>query len=296
MFRLAEPRRWLRAARTGAAGRNRERRGSPGRDRGVPRGGPAGSAGPVRRVRGRHVVGCGLPQRGVLRLVRRRRDTRAVLVAYAEFESVLVLRTEDNVTVESLQRNESPTHAPVHELPRPAAGLAGRGERLAGRSGPGRRVAAGCPRPVRRPQAARLRPADTLGLGEFWVAVRDRQRGRRAHPDPVRYRDVACGRMPITVTNGYLSVALASPGLLCTRSDEARRELTRRLARAANRNGPRSIALRGPLFGTVQEFSRRPGSGCCSAAPPRSRPGPRWTGRCRRRTGPGSGWSGRSAR
>jgi len=151
--------------------------------------------------------------------------THAVLVACGENESALVYRDGGILTVDSLRPNESPTHALLREFPdHPPAKLDAVNVRLADLD-PDNAWSAD----VRARDDSRklgfYAGQDTVGLGELWVAVRDRHRTRRVCPSPVRYRDTRSGRMLVSSADGYGSVAPAGKELLRARLEQAYRDL-----------------------------------------------------------------------
>ena len=83
-----------------------------------------------------------------------------------------------------------------------------------------RRDAAGDDSVVRQ-----LAAQEPTGLGELYVAVRDRLARRRTTTEPVRYRDTAQGRVLVRLTEDYLSLAPANDQLLAGRLREAHQEL-----------------------------------------------------------------------
>jgi hypothetical protein len=63
------------------------------------------------------------------------------------------------------------------------------------------------------------------GLGELHVGVRDSLDRRRTTTEPVRYRDDRRVRVLVNVTDEYLTIAPAGPGLLADRLRAAHRDL-----------------------------------------------------------------------
>lgn len=73
----------------------------------------------------------------------------------------------------------------------------------------------------------RLTEEPIIGQGELYVGIRD-YRGEYTSTvdDPIRYEDRASGRVMVTLSRGYLSVAPATKRLLLDRLNEAHRGLT----------------------------------------------------------------------
>lgn len=64
-----------------------------------------------------------------------------------------------------------------------------------------------------------------IGQGELYVGTLDRLGRRRITRNPIRYHDIASGRILITLVAGYVSVAPATKALLVTNLNRAHREL-----------------------------------------------------------------------
>ena len=147
----------------------------------------------------------------------------SVLVVVGPSESVLVARSGDDLSLVCLRDNESASHAFVRQLPEyPAARADSLNVRLADLGGQedSGRLGQQDARKVRL-----LSEQRAVGMGELWVAARDRRGTRRTCAQPVRYLDLATGRILLTITDGYVSIAPASRELLRTRITEAMRAI-----------------------------------------------------------------------
>lgn len=157
---------------------------------------------------------------------------RAVLVAALGKEAVVVVRAGDAVTLTSMS-NRSLPETLVSYLPRvrparvPAANV-----RLAEldvvRDDTG--VVLVDPSPGTQHDAAlvqMLRGQAAIGMGELYVATRDRWGHRAVLADPILYRDSRVGRILVRYAGDYLSIAPATSALLVQRLHEAYRDLAR---------------------------------------------------------------------
>lgn len=156
---------------------------------------------------------------------------RAVVVAALGEEAVVVVRAGDAVTVSS-RGNGSLPETLVSLLPRARpARVEATTIRLAeldvvDDAAP---VVLQDPLPAADREVALLgilRSQAATGMGELYVAVRDRWGHRVVVADPILYRDSRAGRIVLRYAGAYLSIAAATPELLARRLEEARRDLT----------------------------------------------------------------------
>lgn len=146
-----------------------------------------------------------------------RQRTYSTLVAASGGEALVAYRDGDRVELRGLVPNESLSMALMRQLPdRPAARVDALNVRLDGgdRTEDARKL-------------ARLAQSTLVGQGEVYVGLRDRQRRYRANTDnPIRFHDYhRIGRVLLTMSPGYVSVAPCSKAVLHRRVEEIHRDL-----------------------------------------------------------------------
>lgn len=147
-----------------------------------------------------------------------RKRTYSTLVASSGGGALVAYRDGDRVELRGLESNESLSMALMRQLPdRPAARVDALNVPLDGgdRTDDARKL-------------AQLARATLIGQGEVYVGVRDWQRRYHANTaNPIRFHDYhRLGRVLLTMSPGYLSVAPCSKSVLRRRVEEIHRDLT----------------------------------------------------------------------
>lgn len=148
-----------------------------------------------------------------------RNRTYSTLVGASGGEALVAYRDGDTVELRGLEPNESLSMALMRQLPdRPAARVDALNVRLDAGD-----------HTVDARKLAQLARFKLIGQGEVYVGVRDWQRRYRANTDnPIRFHDYhRLGRVLLTVSPGYLSVAPCSKPVLHHKVEEVHRDLTR---------------------------------------------------------------------